>query len=77
MRQAIEVKYFPPTNTKGSYWKAICAAGSLKMAYNYDIGIDSNAKEACNQLIEKLDWKVKKFSCGVLKNGNYVFVITE
>lgn len=54
--KAIETKYLPCTNTKGSRIKAYCEAGSVTIPYPHELsGADVHA-EAAKKLILKLGW---------------------
>ena len=82
--QAIQVKYLPTTNTKGSRLKAFCDRGSITIPFPYT---NDDGAEAVKALVNKfiaqdrkeygddcqswVGWYIK----GTLKNGDDVFVI--
>jgi len=71
--KAIQVKYLPVTETKGSRYKAwIDGGASVTVGFNHvtDLGED----DAMNKLKEKLNWKYD-FIKGTLPNGDFVYVI--
>jgi hypothetical protein len=80
-RQAIETRYFGPTNVKGSRVKAECAAGSVTIDWASELNVDQNHYRAAWMLIEKLGWnktsRVTGLKMGQLKRGSYVFVLVE
>ena len=58
--QAIQTKYFAPTDTKGARIKATCERGTRTIPYPYELSGDSVHREAALQLIERFvaeDWK--------------------
>ena len=86
--QAIHVKYFGPTNTKGSRIKAFCERGSITIPYPHELsGLDCYW-EAASRLIEKFCDEAKKeygtqidknpwngnWEGGQLPSGDYCFV---
>mgnify|MGYP007005619350 CR=1 FL=1 len=56
MFQAIQTKYLPATNTRGSRVKASCEAGSVTVPWDYSGGNQSNHTRAAQALVEKLGW---------------------
>jgi hypothetical protein len=75
--QAIEVKYFGPTNYKGSRWKATAAAGSVTVGYDYALNSTDNALAAAQALVDKFEWGGVVLHGGQLANGNYVFTVSN
>lgn len=88
--QAIEVKYLPVINNKGSRLKAFCQDKSITMGLytiqaklsemNINHSMENCARFIAEQLRLQLDWNEQysgKMVCGELKNGNYVFVFTK
>lgn len=74
--KAIQVKYLGPTNTKPSRWKAFVEGGaSATLSYDYALNSDGNARQAAQQLIDKLQWQYAITGSGSLPNGDYVFTI--
>lgn len=76
MRQAILVKYLPPTNHKGSRIKASCAAASVIVPYQSEFSPDENYSRTAVYLLAKLGWDtMNTIRGGQLKNGDVVFVL--
>jgi hypothetical protein len=57
MYQAIETKYFGPTNTRGSKVKARCQAKTIFVPWDHRTGIEENHIAAAKKLAEQLEWK--------------------
>lgn len=58
--QAIQTKYLPCTNIRGSRIKASCERGSLTIPYPHELNGDEVHREAVRQLLERFvsdDWK--------------------
>ncbi len=51
--QAIQTKYLPATNSRGSRIKATCERGSVQVPYDYDLSTESAHKSAVSALIAK------------------------
>jgi hypothetical protein len=78
IRQAIETKYLPPTNTKGSRIRATCSAKSIIVNWDYEFDVIENHELAAAQLFNELGWNTKgvKLYGGALgKNRDYCFVM--
>ena len=73
--QAIQTKYFGPTDTRGSYFKATAKGGTAKVPYDYNLDTKENHRAAAAALCEKLDWQVSLVG-GCLKNQTYAWVLT-
>ena len=89
--QAIQTKYLPATNTRGSRIKATCERGSITIPYPYDLSGDEVHREAVRQLVaqfirEDLEdgicpdpsqnvW-ARKFVTGCLPDGSFAHVFT-
>lgn len=86
--QAIETKYFPPTNTRGARIKAECARGSVTISFPHELSGDDVHRAAVAALVKKFiaedekqyrtppgknPW-AREFLTGSLKNGNAVHV---
>ena len=71
--QAIQTKYLPCTNSKGSRIKATCAAGSVTVNWNYSSDTKLNHVTAALTLCNKLEWSGDLVT-GQLKDGSYVHV---
>ena len=75
--QAIETKFFGPTNNKGARIKATCAAGSVFVPYGYEYNTQDSHWQAVKALIVKLGWQGLdgKWICGGNVSGTgFVFV---
>jgi hypothetical protein len=55
-RQAIETRYFGPTDTRGSRIKAKAQAGFLYMPYAHELGTEENHARAALALADKYGW---------------------
>lgn len=73
--KAIQVRYLPPTNTRGTRWKAF-AEGGESVTIGRDFGLDGavDARRAADALREKMGWSPITGE-GVLPNGDYVFTM--
>jgi len=73
--QAIQTKYFGPTNTKGARIKATCAAGSLTIPYPHELSGQACHRKAAEALAVKLGWSDHgALLGGQLPDHSYVFV---
>jgi hypothetical protein len=74
--QAIQTKFLGATNHRGSRVKAIAAAGSVTLSWDYAKTTEDNHRAAANALMEKLDWNwgPVTMSTGTLKDGTFVHV---
>ena len=70
--KAIETKYLPATNTRGSRIKAFCEAGSVTIGYPHEYSGAECHWQAAKKLIERLNWGGKWYAGGTQKG--YVFV---
>lgn len=52
--QAIITTFLPPTNTRGSRYKAACDAGSIIVSANHTLNITENHIAACQALQRKI-----------------------
>ena len=74
--QAIETKYLPATNTRGSRIKATTASGiSATVPYPHELSGMECHWEAARVLVKRLGWS-GEYVCGGTRAG-YVFVGTE
>ena len=80
--QAIQTKWYPPTNTRGSYIQAKCEAGSIKFSPNTTQGIEFDHRLVAEALVKKLGWDEEGY--GELVQGSvpcnpegYVFVFVN
>lgn len=73
--QAIQTKYFGPTNTKGARIKATCAAGSLTIPYPHELSGQAVHRKAAEALVAKLGWTDHgTLLGGQLPDHSHVFV---
>ena len=76
--QAIQTKYLPATNTRGSRIKATCAAGSVTIGYPHELSGQAVHRAAAEALAAKLDWTIAngygQLLGGCLPDGSYCFV---
>ena len=77
--QAIQTKYLPATNYRGSRVKATCEKGTLTLPYRYDCDQYECHRETARQLFAKLfskDFSTPVvFATGCLPDGTYAHVI--
>ena len=73
MLQAIQTKCLCPTNFRGAHIKAIAAAGTITVPWDYELDMDENHHNAARVFAVKFGWK-GELSGGVLKDGSYVWV---
>ena len=80
--QAIQTKWYPPTNDKNSYIHAKCEAGSIKLSPNTRHGIEFEHRLVAEALAKKLGWVGESY--GELVQGSvpcnpegYVFVFVN
>src|SRR5271169_5698843 len=79
--QAIETKYFGPSNVKGSRIKATAMAGSVTVEYDHALDSEGNHKSAAMALQFKMVWipgegnMYGELKGGTLKGGNMVWVM--
>jgi len=74
--QAIQTKYFGPTNVRGSRFKATCAAGSVTVSMSYPLTLEQNHREAALALCVKLAWDGVMHG-GTLADGSMVWVFDD
>jgi hypothetical protein len=82
IRQAIQTKYFGPTNTRGSRIVAQCAAKRVSVPYEHSMSAEENHLAAAYHLQVALGWVGERYGelrTGTLADGSYVhvLVITE
>lgn len=76
---AIQTKYFPASNVKGSRIKAFTETGlSTTVSYDHAYSHEMVHFQAVKALIKKhkLDWNIKDMRYGGIKNG-YVFCFAD
>lgn len=73
--KAIQVKYLPVTNTKGTRYKAWAWGGSsVTLGRDYGLDGEKDARRAAQALCDKMGWGPLTGS-GQLPNGDYVFTM--
>ena len=87
--QAIQTKYLPATNYRGSRVKATCERGSITIDYPHELSGDAVHVAAADALVarfvkedaERYGTKVNTWSrprvCGGLPDGTYAHVYVE
>jgi hypothetical protein len=74
--KAIQIKYLPATNFKGSRMKAWTEGGnSITVPFQYEISDDlARAQDVAQELINKMGWDAhsKITGMGTLPNGDWV-----
>lgn len=77
-RQAITVRFLPPSDHNGDRYKAFCNAGSLTVDRDYSLEANEQIALTAKLLIKKLGWQDHgNWSGGVIKNGDTVFVCSN
>lgn len=79
MRQAIQVTYYGPTNTKGARWRAKAQAGTIWFCRDYAMDHGDDAKFCAQLFAENWGWLKDNTSIegGCLHDGSYCFVLTN
>ena len=73
--KAIQIKYLPATNTKGSRLKAIAYGGlSLTAPFDYE-ATDGGERNLAEAFCAKYNWSFKALHDGSLPDGSTVFVM--
>ena len=54
--QAIVTKYYGPTNTKPSKFRAICSGGKIAASFDYDKDEFCQQRDLAWKLCEKMGW---------------------
>lgn len=72
--QAITTRYHGPTNHRGSRIKAVCAAGSITIAYDYSLDEEGVHRKAAFALRDTLGW-TNKLRSVPLPNGDWAHVL--
>jgi hypothetical protein len=75
--QAIQTRYLGPTNSRGARIKAWAAAGSITIAYPYELSGQACHRMAAEALALKCKWDTPFYGQllgGQLENGDYAFV---
>lgn len=66
--QAIQVKFLPPTNFKGSRYKAWCERGAIVVSSEFELDTEANAKAAARALIARFLDEDKRRSGSIAQN---------
>jgi hypothetical protein len=77
---AIQTRYFGPSNTRGSRIKATCETGSITIGYPHELSDMACHALAAKALVKKLGWTDSHYGellGGQLKNNDYVFVFNN
>lgn len=76
--QAIQTRYYGPTNNRGSRIKAFCVAGSVIISYPNELSGQACHRKAAETLIAELGWvDYGQLIGGQTKTGDYVFVFNN
>jgi hypothetical protein len=76
--QAIQTKYFGPSNVRGSRIIAKASACSVSMPYDHALNPDGNHRAAALRLMAKMKWDCDAYGhieSGQLADGSYVHVM--
>lgn len=71
--QAIQTRYFGPSNVKGARIKAWADAGSVTIPYPHELSGQACHRKAAQALADKFGWE-STYLGGELPNGDYAFV---
>ena len=71
--QAIQTRYLPATDTRGSRIKAWAEAGSITIPYPHELSGQAVYRKAAQALADKFGWNYKYLGAQ-LTNNDYVFV---
>ena len=76
MYQAIQTKYFGPSNVRGARVKAIADAGSITLHWNHALGVEGNhaAARAARFACANSTWD-GRWVGGGMKDHGYCFVL--
>jgi len=76
--KAIQTKYLPATNTKGSRIKAFTNDFNVTIPFDYSLNDEQVYFKAVKELVKKykLDWDISKMNYGSIKDG-YVFCFND
>lgn len=77
MRQAIETRYFGPTNHRSTRVKATAQAGSVTVIWDDALGVDENHAVAARKLANKFGWKGRFVAGGLPSGRGNVFVCDD
>lgn len=74
--QAIQTKFLPCTDARGSRVKAWVEAGSVTIGWDHALNVEENHKAAAERLRQKLGWDTPNYGNiigGSLPSGGYAF----
>jgi hypothetical protein len=77
MFQAIETRYFGPSNFRGARVKAIAEAGSMTLHWDHALNVDENHRKVAEALAAKYGWVGEFYGelvGGALPGRGYAFV---
>jgi hypothetical protein len=78
MRQAIQTKFFGPTNTRGARVKASAQVGSVVIPYDYSLfGQERAHAEAAKRLAARYGWGGRWFGGANADGKGYTFVCVD
>ena len=72
--QAIQTKWYGPTNHQGSRIVAKCDARRITIPYDHALSVSDNHRKAAEKLLDLMGWSGKMHS-GVLPDGAHAHVI--
>lgn len=72
--QAIQTRYFGPSNVKGSRIKAWAEGGSITIPYPHELTGQACHRKAAQALADKLKWTDKYLGAQLPGTHDYVFV---
>ena len=75
--QAVETKYYGPTNHRGARIKAYAQCGAVWSSWDYGLSVEHNHSAAAMAFLKKWGWDGTWVSGANAKNTGYVFVQTE
>lgn len=76
--KAIETKYLPATNFKGSRIKAYAEGGnSITISYPYELSGEDVHRKAAETLQVKMNWPGELIGGGKADGNGYVFVFKQ
>jgi hypothetical protein len=77
MRQAIQTKFLPATNSKPSRVKAIAEAGSVILSWDHAMNGTGNHRTAAMTLAKRKGWTGEWFGGAIPKTSGYCFVMND
>jgi hypothetical protein len=75
--QAIETKFFGPTNFKSARIRARCQARTIFVAWDHALGIEGNHDAAAKTLAEKLGWHGDWHGGGNSSGSGNIYVVAS